>query len=198
MSLMAIILWALYGLSPLRRLEESARHLLSTMLRVLSDPRWPRWLEQNRKDPSGYPNFERMLNELNAGIDLIVYQKARALLGLRPASWKRPRQLPLEPTRSRSFAEFWARLEACAERLADLDRLARRRAERLKRLLNRADPLGLEPAHALFTASTIKMTARRSCLPLLQRNWGRWIARSCAQDGGGLSTRTGQRVRAPP
>ena len=72
MSVMAIILWALHALSPMRRLQESARHLLATMLHYLPDPRWPAWLDANPDDPSGYPTFERMLDDIDAGIDLLA------------------------------------------------------------------------------------------------------------------------------
>ena len=187
MSVMAIILWALHALSPMRRLQESARHLLATMLHYLSDPRWPAWLEANPDDPSGFPTFERMLDDLNAGIDLIIYQKARGLLGLPQASWKRPRKLPLQPRRSRSFAELFARLEACVLRFGDIERLSQRRAEKLKPLFDQADPLGVQAAHETFTAEQAPEAPYAVSSIFLFA-----ILPSPAR------TRAGLRVRAPP
>src|SRR5262245_5523082 len=129
MSVMAIILWALYPLSPWRRHYESARHLLQTMLRVLSDPRWPQWLNANPDDPSGFPVFERMLDDLDAGIDRLIYQRAREILGLRQA-WTRPHLSPPQRRRSLSFSQLFARLEASILRFADIEHLAQRRAQK--------------------------------------------------------------------
>ena len=189
MSLMAIILWALHALSPMRRLQESARHLLATMLHYLSDPRWPAWLEANPDDPSGFPTLERMLDDLNAGIDLLIYQKARALLCLPQAPWKRPRQLPLLPRRSRSFAEFFARLQACARRFTDIERLAQRRAEKLKPLLEPSQIQLDEPAHtALISETALRGEHNAAASPIIL------FCLSATH----LSQRAGLRVRAPP
>ena len=199
MSLMAIILWALYPLSPWKRLYESARHLLQVILNNFQDPRFTSWLCANPDDPEGVARIERCLDDLNANTDLLIYQRAREILSLAPAPWVRPRPSPPQPRRTYTFSELYLRLEACALRFADIERLAQLKAKTLQRLLNRADPLGRDPAHAPLTASTLDHVAGR-CLPLLQSNWGRWIAPK-AQDGGG--SRVGilyaaQRARAPP
>jgi hypothetical protein len=175
----------------MRRLQESARHLLVTMLHYLSDPRWPAWLEANPDDPSGFPTFERMLDDLNAGIDIIIYQKARALLCLPQASWKRPRKLPLQPRRSRSFTEFFARLEACALRFGDIERLARRRAEKLRPLLKPSELQLDEPAHAGFISeATWRGEHNAATSPIIL---------FCLTAPSRLLThRAGLRVRAPP
>ena len=129
-----IILWALYPLSPWRRLHESMRHLLEAFLRTLADPGEAQRLDDDPDDPKGFPIFEFALQHINASIDVLIYQRARAILGLRATSWKRPMLRP-QRRRSRSFAELFARLEACIHRFGDIERLAQRRAEKLQRLL---------------------------------------------------------------
>jgi hypothetical protein len=136
MSLMAIILWALYPLSPWKRYYEFARHLLTTLLTHLNDQRWIDWLEANPDDPQGVCLFERIIDDINAGIDLLIYVRAREILGLPLGKWRRPRPSPPQRRRSRSFHDLFARLEACTLRFADIERLARRRAEKLARLLS--------------------------------------------------------------
>ncbi|HEV7693108.1 MAG TPA: hypothetical protein VGO52_19895 [Hyphomonadaceae bacterium] len=191
MSLMAIILWALHALSPMRRPQESARHLLTTLLHHLSDPRWPAWLEANPDDPSGFPTFEGMLDDLDTAIDILIYQKARALLCLPQASWKRPRKLPLQRRRSRSFAELFVRLEACALRFGDIERLAQRRAEKLARLLEPSEIRLDEPAHAaLISEATSRGERNAATSPI--------ILFCFTAPSRLLAQRAGLRVRAPP
>jgi hypothetical protein len=135
MSLMAIILWALYPLSPWRRLHELARHLLQVIVRNLTDPSTVDWLCANPDDPEGVARIERCLDDLNAFTDFLIYQKARAILGLRPTRWARPRPSPPQRRRAHTFSELYVRAEACALRFADVERLAERRAVKLARLL---------------------------------------------------------------
>ncbi|HEV7690876.1 MAG TPA: hypothetical protein VGO52_08645, partial [Hyphomonadaceae bacterium] len=145
----------------------------------------------NPDDPSGFPAFEGMLDDLDTAIDILIYQKARALLCLPQASWKRPRKLPLQPRRSRSFAEFFARLEACALRFADIERLAQRRAEKLKPLLEPSEVQLDEPAHtALISEATWRSEHNAGPSPIIL---------SCfTAPSRLLAQRAGLRVRAPP
>jgi hypothetical protein len=93
--------------------------------------------------------IERCLDDFNAVIDLMIYLEARAILGLPPASWRRPRPPPAQRRRTRTFAELLARAEACALRLADIERLAQRRAEKLERLLSTRPDLPPRSGEAL-------------------------------------------------
>ncbi|HEV7689781.1 MAG TPA: hypothetical protein VGO52_03120 [Hyphomonadaceae bacterium] len=127
MSLMAIILWALYPLSPWRRLQELERHLLHVIFKNLTDQRTIDWLCANPDDPEGVARIERCLEDLNAFTDFLIYQKARAILGLRPSRWVRPRPSPPQRRRTRTFSELYFRFETCALRFADVERLAERR-----------------------------------------------------------------------
>jgi hypothetical protein len=198
---MAIILWALYPLSPWRRLHEVARHLLQSLLNVFADPQAVDWLCADPDDPEGIARVERSLDDLDALTNFLVYQKARVILGLRHTRWLRPQLSPPQRRRVQSLDDLIARLEACAQRFADVERLARRRAWKLKRLLKPSEVQLAEPAHAIFTNLA-------ACLPQSLYDWrGRCIAstiaRTCERDGGGspagiLSHRAGLRVRAPP
>jgi hypothetical protein len=144
MSLMAIILWALFPLSPWRRYYESARHLLHKLITGLKDPQWIEWLEANLDDPQGIPYFERVIDDLNAGIDLLIYIRAREILGLKPGCWRRPKPSPPRRRRSRSINDLLASLRACALRFNDMERLAQLRAPKLARLLS-ANPTAFLP-----------------------------------------------------
>ena len=135
MNLMAIILWALYPLSPWKRFYESARYLLDVLVRNIQDPRTVDWLCAYPDDPRGIPHIERAIDDLHAGIDLLIYIRAREILGLKPGRWRRPRPSPPQRRRSRSFNELYARLRACGLRFSQIERLATRRAEKLERLL---------------------------------------------------------------
>jgi hypothetical protein len=133
-----------------------------------------------------------MLDDLNAGIDIIIYQRARALLCLPQASWKRPRKLPLQPRRSRSFNEFFTRLEACALRFADIERLAQRRAEKLKRLLKPSEVNLDEPAHTALISEAAWRDEQSDA------NAASPIILFCLTAALHAPQRAGLRVRAPP
>src|SRR5262245_31155006 len=134
MSLMAIILWALYPLSPWRRYYEIARLLLGRLLDHLSDEHQVAQLCANPDDRRGISFYERILDDLNTVIGLLIHVRARQILGLSLGAY-RFRRSPPQRARSRNAGEFLARLEACALRFADIERLAQRRAQKLTRLL---------------------------------------------------------------
>ena len=228
MSLMAIILWALYPLSPWRRLHELARHLLQVIIRNLTDPLTIDWLCANPDDPEGVSRIERCLDDLNAFTDFLIYQKARAILGLRPTRWIRPRPSPPQRRRTHTFNELYFRAEACAIRFADVERLAERRAVKLARLLaanpNISLPRAEERPHALtdqqansgggpawliappFEATAppvphqIAHAARSADAPLPRsgKETGACCANSCVFIFVSVPHRAGLRVRAPP
>ena len=132
-GLLSIILMCLYPLSPALRMYELLRHALQQTLRTLSDERWIEWLMSNPDDPASFPRFEQWIANMEAGIDTLVYIRAREMLGLRTTTWAKP-NIPLQRRKSRSFGDLWYRLEHCIFRFAELDRLAARRAVKLRRL----------------------------------------------------------------
>jgi hypothetical protein len=201
MNFVAIILRALFPLSPARQVYELARVFLTKILNTLADPATVSWLCANADDPKGIAGIESCIDDLNAAIDFVVYLMARAMLGLPVRGCLRLKSTPLHRRRTRSFEELLARLDACVLRFAAIERLAHRRARKLKRLLNHADQPGA-PAQAHFNATSIERAAR-ACLHLSRSDWGRWMAVSSRPDGGGSHAgipdlRPGLRVRAPP
>src|SRR5690349_18059761 len=134
MVLLSVILWCLYPLAPAKRMYEAARHLLQLTVHKLSDPRWIDWLCENPDDRRSFPAFERILDTLNATIDLLIHLRAREILGLPNHDWSTPRQHELQPRRSRSFEDLWRRLELCVLKFGDLERLAACRARKLRRI----------------------------------------------------------------
>ena len=135
MSLMAIILWALYPLSPWKRFHEHVRHLIQTFLDALTDPQTLDWLSAHPEHPEGIARIEQGLDALAALTDHLIYQKAREILGLPYMRWMGMRSAPPHRRRANSLKELFARIEACALRFDDIERLAERRAEKLARLL---------------------------------------------------------------
>jgi hypothetical protein len=165
MSLMAIILWALHPLSPWRRYYELARWLLDVLIRNKEDPRTVDWLCAYPDDPRGISHIERAIDDLHAGMDLLIYIRAREILGLKPGRWRRPKPSPPQRRRSRTFNELYARLRACGLRFSQIQRLAQRRAEKLKRLLADTEiTLGVA-AHAAITDRALDSIGRGNCLP---------------------------------
>jgi hypothetical protein len=77
MSLMAIILWALYPLSPWRRLYGLAHYLLDVLIRNMEDPRTLDWLCAHPDDPRGIPHIELAIDDLHASLDVLIYARER-------------------------------------------------------------------------------------------------------------------------
>jgi hypothetical protein len=128
---------------------------------------------------------ERMLYRADAHITRAIYRTARRLAGL-------PRMAcPIEafyrpPLKSPRHIR-WLYLN-CVMKLTYARRLAIRMAWRWRQDNERRmrDPL-CDLRDDLST-----------CLPQSQSDWGRWLAASSRPDGGGLTSRAGLRVRAPP
>ncbi|HEV7694179.1 MAG TPA: hypothetical protein VGO52_25315, partial [Hyphomonadaceae bacterium] len=89
------------------------------------------------------------------------------------------------------FAEFFARLQACAQRFTDIERLAQRRAEKLKPLLQPSEIQLDEPAHAtLISEATSRGDHNAAQSPIIL---------FCLTTPSHLfAQRAGLRVRAPP
>jgi hypothetical protein len=168
---MAIILWALYPLSPWRPLYGLAHYLLDVLIRNIEDPRTVDWLCAYPDDPRGIPHFERAIDDLHASLDILIYARARELLGLKPIRLKRHTPSPPQRRRSRTFNELYARLRACGLRFSEIERLANRRAEKLKRLLAESEITLNAPAHATLIDSMHATFDRGICLHLSCGSW---------------------------
>src|ERR1700754_625816 len=135
MSLLTVLLWCLHPLAPARRLYELTRHTLQLTVRQLSDQRTIDWLCDDPDNPRTFARFETWIANLSAGVDTLIYLRARELLGLPNHDWIRPLEAQPQRRKSRSFAELWLSLERCILKFGDIERLAARRAIKLKRLL---------------------------------------------------------------
>jgi hypothetical protein len=188
MNLMAIILFALYPLSPMKRLWERARFVLQVILGNFEDPRFIDWLCANPDAPGGVAQVERCIDDLNSGLDLLIHARAREILGLPLGRWSRYRRSPPQRRRTRTFAELRFRLEACAIRFAEIERLAQRRAEKLAQLKQHAGSGG-GPISRLTSpfAATAAPVPHRTVLA------SRAVPMSLPRSG-----EEGQRIRAPP
>jgi hypothetical protein len=183
MTLLAIILRILFPHDPVRRIIEHTRDLLARLVHAITDERWIEWLTTNPDHPDTIARFETWIDDLEAGIDLVIYLRARQLLGLPVLKWTKPRINLFQRRRSRSFDELLWRVELAAYRFSQIERLARLRAPRLKRLLE-ADPLGIAPDHPIEAEPCALVCAQ--------------FEAACAPAHPLAPSRAGMRVRAPP
>jgi hypothetical protein len=197
MTLLSVLLWCLYPLAPAKRLYELTRYALHQTLAKLSDERWIAWLCQDPDDPRSFPTFERWIDNLGSGIDLLIHLRARELLGLPNHDWTPPREAMLQPRRSRSFEDLWRRLELCVLKFGELERLAARRAIRLQRLLAAPPQTAEQLAAAAWRAAAATTLASGSPAPARAATTTA-AAGVAGVAGAAARARAGLRVRAPP
>ncbi|MDP3493435.1 MAG: hypothetical protein Q8R82_09990, partial [Hyphomonadaceae bacterium] len=133
------------------------------------------------------------LADAHAKLDLLIYLRACEIMGTR----SRARDFKANRTASRSGRTpqaCWRSFRRLIIRFEDYERLAQKRAESLKH--NHAQcPLRLAATPQATSPSLRLVEAKHRCLAsLTSKKWGRWIARPCAQDGGG----THAQPRGPP
>jgi hypothetical protein len=196
MTLLSVLLWCLYPLAPAKRLYELTRYALHQTLAKLSDERWIAWLCQDPDDPRSFPTFERWIDNLGSGIDLLIHLRACELLGLPNHDWTPPREAQLQPRRSRSFDDLWRKLELCVLKFGEIDRLAACRARKLERLYaappQTAEEIAIAAwrAAAATTATTLTLQAADPTRRQQQQQQ--------QENNKATSARAGLRVRAPP
>jgi hypothetical protein len=129
-------------------------------------------------------------------VNLLVGARTAELMGLRGVTGFDTRWSGWQPKRPRAWPDLMRRYERLRLSFAAIERDARRRAARLRRIAA-ADPLGARPAHAdiamvLHGAVPVIPPTLSATLSLasLGASRGRWIACACTQDGGG--------ARGPP
>ena len=128
------------------------------------------------------------------GINIMIYARTCELLGVTPII-KSP--IFQEPAKSRPIAELLARHARMLDRLRTFEQRAQRRAARIMRENTHppyGGPLRLDATHqSTSPAFHAVEDAARALEVLHRRRRGRWIARPCAQDGGGCAS-----PRGPP
>ena len=187
-DLLITLLRILFPLDPVARLREITRDYINAIVTCLEDPHRREMIADT---PHLRAKLEADIAALEHGIHLLIHERARQILGL-PYTYT-PRIPSPEPRRARPLTQIIARLGRMAALFHNLERLAQRRATRMKRELEE-NPLRLapsaqstSPAHCAEQENHLRVSSSSAS------RWGRWIARPCAQDGGGAAL-----PRAPP
>ena len=194
-----IILWVLWRLQPVLAVEMNLADIIATGFAMFADDDDLVLMED---DPERCAMILAGIADANVKLDLLIYLRACEILGIRS------RAKDFKPNRTttgsgRTPQACWQRFRRLALRFQDYERLAQRRAERLRtEQINPpyGGPLRLDASHqstspalcaeeenhrALFSVQISSSSALR---------WGRWHARACAHDGGGLFAQP----RGPP
>ena len=193
MDLSQIIIWILWRLRPVLAVEANLGDIIASGFAMFADYTDLAIMED---DPDHCATILAGIADANTKLDMLIYLRACEILGVR--SRARDFKANRVATRSgRTPQECWARFRRLVIRFQDYERLAQRRAERLQREQANS-PLRLA---AMLQSTSPALCAEEESTQLVARissssalRWGRWIARTCAQDGGGLFAQP----RGPP
>ena len=181
-SLLLTLLRILFPLDPVARLREVTRDYINWLVACLADERK---LADLRHNPLARAGFAAHILVAEHGVNLLIHDRARQLAGL-PFLYT-PRMQPPDLRCVRPLAQLIDRLSRVAEAFHDLERRAARRAQRLRL---QQSPLRLAPSAQSTSPSLRLVEDSAHVLEVLhRRRRGRWIARTCAQDGGGSHAR---------
>jgi hypothetical protein len=191
--MLLILLRILFPLDPVARTRELMRNWLGMVMSWIADPEeleaYAYWSEDRAK-------LESCICFLEYAMQVLLHDRACQMLGQRYV------HVPLQDKphirHPKSLHQLLKRLAQLARDFHNLDALAARRANHMRRERD-SDPLRLA-ATPQSTSPSLRLVEANSPLQLNARfastcakHWGRWIARSCAQDGGG-----GAFARGPP
>jgi hypothetical protein len=191
-SLWQIILSILWRLRPVQALEVNLNDVITMGLALFADD-----IEDLAQDPAYRSTLAAAFFDAHRKLDLLVYLRACEIAGVRAkiTSFKP------DYSHTRSSADLmklWRSFQRLLAKFDDYERYAIKRAERLRAYENDY-PLRLA-ATLQSTSPALRAVEANSPLQLSARfastsasHWGRWIARPCAQDGGG-----GAFIRGPP
>ena len=182
-----VLLRILFPLDPVAQLREVTRYFISGIIDMLADAEW---LAEFEDYHDARAMLEGMIASAEEGIKLLIHERACQILGMPYWYVARPREYP--PRRGRAMSDITARLTRVHILQDRMEYLAQRRAQRMRQELE-ANPLRLAPsAQSTSPAPCAVESNHRRLTATTPEEWGRWIARPCAQDGGG------SRVRGPP
>mgnify|MGYP006362032295 FL=1 len=188
-DLLVTLLRILFPLDPVARLREITRDYLQEIMGWLDDPFK---VAEIASRPDYCEILEAHIITAEHGVQLLITERARQIAGL-PFIYT-PRIAPPWLRRTKSLPRLLTRLTNLARLFHNLERLAQRRSERMRCELAE-NPLRLAPPPQSTSPSLRLVEAmHRSLSSSSAPRWGRWIARSCAQDGGGLFAQP----RGPP
>jgi hypothetical protein len=148
MTLLHVILWALYPVKPVLRLKAMLSSFIAVLARTLGDDDTCLWLEDRPWHPKGLRLIEGSIAVLEDLIQALIYHRAREILGLPASQLRRPGRL--RPTvlagSPRPLNEILLRFERALWLSRNHEQFARQRAARLARLLEQRS-LELEVIH---------------------------------------------------
>ena len=182
-----IILWVLWRLQPVLAVEMNLADIIATGFAMFADDDD---LARMEDDPERCAMILAGIADANVKLDLLIYLRACEILGIRS------RARDFKPNRTttgsgRTPQACWQRFRRLALRFQDYERLAQRRAERLR---TEQSPLRLA---ATLQSTSPALCAEEDSVTLLdvlpRRRRGRWIGASSRRDGGGCAS-----PRGPP
>ncbi len=164
-----IILWVLWRLQPVLAVEMNLADIIATGFAMFADDDDFVRMED---DPERCAMILAGIADANVKLDLLIYLRACEILGIRS------RAKDFKPNRTttgsgRTPQSCWQRFRRLALRFQDYERLAQRRAERL-----RAEQSPLRLAATLqSTSPMLRMVEanHRHLASLSAQHWGRWI-----------------------
>ncbi|MDP3492232.1 MAG: hypothetical protein Q8R82_03895, partial [Hyphomonadaceae bacterium] len=160
--------------------REVTREYLHWLVACLEDPQK---LDDFLNTPEACAGVEAHIMVIEHGVQLLITERARQIAGL-PFIYT-ARLKPPVLHRAKPPRQILARLSRAAALFHDLERLAQRRAKRMQRERIES-PLRLAPsAQSTSPALRAEEENHRRLSSSSATRWGRWIARTCAQDGGG-------------
>ena len=191
-DLLLTLLRVLFPLDHVARLREITRDYISQIMGWLDDPLDVEEIH-HREDLREI--LEAHIIAAEHGVQLLITERARQIAGL-PFIYT-ARIAPPWLRRTKSLSRLLKRLTNLARLFHNLENLAHRRAERMIRELG-DNPLRLDATHQSTSPALCAVEDSVIMLEVLhRRRRGRWIARSCAQDGGGsraVTSRLGDRA----
>ncbi|RYZ06590.1 MAG: hypothetical protein EON61_13725 [Alphaproteobacteria bacterium] len=187
-ALWQIILRILWRLRPVTALEVNLHDVIEIGFALFTSD-----IELDRltNDPAYRRLIAPALADAYGKLDLLIYLRACEIAGIAP---RNARFIPnfTHTHASTDPLALWRSFERLVAKFDDYERLARLRAERLKREASiippslRDSPLRLDAAH-----QSPARDATSALSPPSRDARGRWLARTRAQDGGGCASSRG-------
>jgi len=187
-DLFLVLLRILFPLNPVRRLWEVTRDYLSELMDRLEDPDGFADLVH---DPHACADLEAHIAVAEQGIHLLIHERARQILGL-PFEYT-PRSPVYPRHRAKPLRQVIARFSRAAALFQDIERLAQRRAARMRHEMEQ-NPLPLDASHHFSSATRLNaFTIQISSLSARH-----WRGQRATLTIGASSRRDGRGARAPP
>jgi hypothetical protein len=187
-QMLLILLRILFPLDPVARTRELMRNWLGMVMSWVADPEeleaYAYWSEDRAR-------LESCICFLEYAMQVLLHDRASQMLGQRYV------HIPLQDKphirHPKSLNQLLKRLGQLARNFHNLDALAARRADRMRRDRD-SDPLRLAATPQSTSPALRAVEANhRPLASTTSQKWGRWIGASSRRDGGG-----GAFARGPP